>query len=485
MKPGDVWSIAGFDPSGGAGILADSAILNTLGITNYCVTTALTAQNGVKVKLVESVNVEMIQTQILALKSLGWPSVIKVGLLPNADTVKCVAHCLQDFPGILIYDPIMISSSGQMLMDPETIYALKTHWLPKVTVLVPNIAEAMSLTGLNIDSAQTMLEGSKLLLKLGVKQIIVKGGHLSGNFAQDVWHNGNDTAWLTLPKLVSTSTHGTGCLFSSSLAAFLAHGYEILDAWVLAKMAVHQAIRAPNKVMNGVNFVKLNQWPSSAQDLPWLTDSAMAGQQRLTFLPCDKPIGFYPVVDSLAWIRNCVAWGVKSVQLRIKDKPSDYLDSVIQAVQWVKNGNIQFFINDDWELAIKYNAYGLHLGQEDLLTADLSAIRDAGCRLGVSTHSYTELARAHALQPSYIALGPIYPTTAKKMRFGPQGLTMLQKWREMVNCPLVAIGGITLQNAKDVLKCQVDGISVISALTQAQNPAFICSEFIEYCSHAK
>ncbi len=465
-----VWTIAGFSPSAGAGIIADCHTLSTLNITPKAITTALTAQNGFEVTHCSAVTPEFLEAQFFSLRKLGWPKVIKIGLLPDVQSIDCLSHLLKDFKGDLVYDPVMNSSSGYPLMDPLAIEVIKGKWLPNMSVITPNLSEAQQLTGMSIHCAKDMLDAAKALIQLGAKQVILKGGHLPGVLAQDLWTDGARTCWLNSARIHQSKTHGTGCVFSASLAASLAHGYDILDAFVLAKMAVTQSIRL------GMN--KLSQWPSEACDLPWLTYSPEIALGD-PFPACEKPIGFYPIVDSAKWIKNLSAWKVPSVQLRIKNKSTlEYQTEIKQAIAHATNSSIQLFINDHWELSIENHAYGVHLGQEDLDNCEVAALRAANIRLGISTHSYAELARAHALQPSYIALGPIYSTTSKPMRFAAQGLTNLQRWRELVSTQLVAIGGITLANIREVLSTGVDGISVISALTKAPDPQQACREFL-------
>lgn len=133
-------------------------------------------------------------------------------------------------------------------------------------------------------------------------------------------------------------------------------------------------------------------------------------------------LGLYPVVDSVAWIERLLAAGVRTLQLRIKDKrDSDVEDDVVAAIALGRKYHARLFINDYWRLAIKHQAYGVHLGQEDLETTDLSAIRNAGLRLGVSTHDDMEMDIALAARPSYIALGHVFPTQTKQMPSSPQG----------------------------------------------------------------
>ncbi|WP_407299827.1 thiamine phosphate synthase [Raoultella planticola] len=187
------------------------------------------------------------------------------------------------------------------------------------------------------------------------------------------------------------------------------------------------------------------------------------------FPPVPFRLGLYPVVDSVVWIERLLKAGVRTLQLRIKDKrDSDVEDDVIAAIALGRQYHARLFINDYWQLAIKHQAYGVHLGQEDLETTDLSAIRHAGLRLGVSTHDDMEIDVALAARPSYIALGHVFPTQTKQMPSAPQGLTQLaQHIQRLRDYPTVAIGGISLARAPAVLDTGVGSIAAVSAITQA------------------
>lgn len=205
-----------------------------------------------------------------------------------------------------------------------------------------------------------------------------------------------------------------------------------------------------------------------------MTSNLLAGLSPLPstpFPPTEKKLGLYPVVDSLEWIERLLNVGVTTIQLRIKDQQDNDVENVIQqAIELGKRFNARLFINDYWRLAIKHQAYGVHLGQEDLLTADLKAIHQAGLRFGVSTHDDDELARAVAVRPSYIALGHIFPTQTKDMPSAPQGLTELKRHVASIpDYPTVAIGGISIDRVNDVLACGVGSIAVVSAITKAED----------------
>ncbi|MBD2784497.1 thiamine phosphate synthase [Xenorhabdus sp. DI] len=189
------------------------------------------------------------------------------------------------------------------------------------------------------------------------------------------------------------------------------------------------------------------------------------------FAPTEHRLGLYPVVDSLTWIERLLEAGVRTLQLRIKDQTEEQVEKDIQsAIALGRQYHARLFINDYWCLAIKHQAYGVHLGQEDLASADLNAIQQAGLRLGISTHDQVELARAKSLRPSYIALGHIFPTTTKKMPSSPQGLDALkQQVAITAEYPTVAIGGISLEKVPDVVATGVGGVALVSAITKAQD----------------
>jgi thiamine-phosphate pyrophosphorylase len=184
------------------------------------------------------------------------------------------------------------------------------------------------------------------------------------------------------------------------------------------------------------------------------------------------PDRFYPVVDSLDWVKRLTALGVGTIPLRAKElNDSEALQLVSDALELTKGTPTKLVVNDYWRAAIVANAQHLHLGQEDLAEADLAAIREAGLTLGISTHDDTELETALRAEPDYIALGPIFPTTLKSMRFAPQGIPKITEWKKRIgNIPLVAIGGIKFEQAAEIFAAGADSIAVVSDVTQNADP---------------
>ncbi|WFU12264.1 thiamine phosphate synthase (plasmid) [Rhizobium sp. CB3090] len=181
---------------------------------------------------------------------------------------------------------------------------------------------------------------------------------------------------------------------------------------------------------------------------------------------------FYLIVDSAAWIERLVPLGVKLVQLRIKERAlSDIRADIRRAKAVCGAHDCQLIVNDYWQLAIEEGCDFIHLGQEDLATADLAAIREAGLKLGLSTHDEAELATALAARPDYIALGPIYPTILKAMPWAPQGLDRLRDWKSRIGpLPLVAIGGLTVERIAGVFENEADSAAVVTDITRNSDP---------------
>jgi len=180
----------------------------------------------------------------------------------------------------------------------------------------------------------------------------------------------------------------------------------------------------------------------------------------------------YPIVDSAAWVKRLAPLGVRLVQLRIKEQPQERVRGEIrEARACCAAAGVQLIVNDHWQLALEAGCDFVHLGQGDLDGADVTALRRAGVRLGVSTHDEGELSRALALQPDYVALGPIYPTLLKAMPWPPQGLERITQWKRRIGTiPLVAVGGLTLERLPGVFAAGADVAAVVTDIVRHLNP---------------
>jgi thiamine-phosphate pyrophosphorylase len=190
---------------------------------------------------------------------------------------------------------------------------------------------------------------------------------------------------------------------------------------------------------------------------------------------------FYPIVDSFAWVERLTRLGARLIQVRMKDQPVDVLRREIRAAKRIcGRTGAQLIVNDYWQLALDESCDFVHLGQGDLDTADIQALRKAHVRIGISTHDHAELERALALHPDYIALGPIYPTVLKQMPWAPQGLERITEWKRRIgNLPLVAIGGLTVERVPGVFAAGADSAAVVTDIVRNVDPDSRTREWIE------
>lgn len=477
-----VWTIAGSDNSAGAGIQADLKTIHGLGAYGCTVITSLTAQNSSGVSLVEPASLQAISAQISALMQELPPTSMKLGMLHSAEIARTVAQAIGNGTGkqpcFIVLDPVLVATSGSSLSREGCVQAIRDQILPLAGLVTPNIPEAHSLVGREPRSVAEVEEESldayieelaAEVLSLGAQAVLLKGGHRKGEYSQDYFTDGREMVWFTSKKRNTKNVHGTGCTLSSAIAACVARGYSVLDAVTIAKMYVNQGLRLAPRLGVGQGPLAHLGWPECEEDFPWVSESARAGRCRPEFSRHDKP-GFYPIVNRAEWVEKLAALGVKTAQLRIKDLFGDELNREVErAVATARAHGLALYVNDYWELAIQFGSFGVHLGQGDLAHADLGQMQRSGLHLGVSTHCYYEVARALSVRPSYLAIGPIFPTTTKVMQFAPQGLENLRRWRRTLNYPLVAIGGISVASASEVLDAGADSISVVRDISQAHD----------------
>lgn len=476
------WTIAGSDSGGGAGIQADLHTFQDFGVHGCSVITALTAQNSTGVQHIAVTEKESLTAQIHALDQDLPTKAIKLGMLANTEVINTVAEFLNNYEGFVVYDPVMQSTRGELLLEEgsceQSNGSTFKHLLLYIDLLTPNIPEAEALTGLKIETTEQVTQAAEKILAMGVRSVLITGGHFQPDQTDnrqclDYWSDGSDSFWLTGEKIDTTNSHGSGCTLSSAIAASMALGHELWDALIIAKAYVTQGIRNSfqynYQLGSGPGPVSHAGFPTALEDLPRLIK-----QPSLTpfkFPNCGGELGLYPVVDSVEWLEKLMPLGITTIQLRIKNQPSDLSEKIQQAVALANQYQVRLFINDHWQLAIEHGAYGVHLGQEDLDTADLSTIKSAGLRLGVSTHSYYEIARAHAIEPSYIAIGPIYPTKTKVMKFSERGLERLSEWVQLLkpHYTMTAIGGINVERCHSVLNTGVKSCAMVTAITEAED----------------
>lgn len=266
---------------------------------------------------------------------------------------------------------------------------------------------------------------------------------------------------LALPLSSHPALHFTGDdpVYRLAKQASLALGFIEIDAECVAQAWRQQVART--------GHFDPRQWPDQPVDF-----GIDMGPSPLSFPPCPQALGLYAVLPDAQWVGRMARAGVPTVQLRFKSDDARAIQREVElAVAAVRGTPALLFINDHWQAAIAAGAYGVHLGQEDMDVANLAAIRQAGLRLGLSSHGYAEMVRANHHRPSYIALGAVFPTTLKRMVTAPQGSGRLHAYaRLMRHVPLVAIGGIDAGKLPQVVSSGVGSIAVVRAITVADDP---------------
>ena len=518
-----VYTLAGSDSGGGAGIQADLLAIHSMSCHGCSAITCLTAQNSLGVTSVHTPPTDFWKAQLETLLADLPPVAIKIGMLGSKELVQCVAESLAERtdngPVCIVMDPVMISTSGHRLIEQDAQQAMVDSLFPLVHLVTPNKFETEALLGRTVATYKDVEQAARDLLAMGARSVLIKGGHSQDQiYSHDYFLAAADATlrddddeprlcdstrgvWLRSPRYPTDNTHGTGCTLSSAIASAWALGeterrqpssrrgsyssIELVDACCLAKAYVTSGIAHGAQLGKGPGPVAQTSFPSSYEHFPTIVQDPT--QESLPFRPmaahgavtdCDLPrLGrILPIVDTVEWVRRlCETEGVEDIQLRIKGEASadDILIMVKEAQALCRSAKIRLWINDYWDAAVEAGCFGVHVGQEDLLkcmeNGGLDVLRDNNLALGISTHSFAELAAALGVRPTYISLGPVFATTSKTVRFDPQGVGTVAKWRELTNpdIPLVAIGGIgDAEITRQVKLAGADCVAVINAVTK-------------------
>lgn len=497
-----VLCIGGSDSSGLAGLQMDARFCQAMNVHQACVLTAITAQNSDSVSRSTATSITDCQAQFDAAMALQ-PQAIKIGLIASLEQLKWLCELLptiadDNIP--VIYDPVTVASSGSPLADASVAQHI-SQLLPHCDVITPNLPEAESLSGTSIRDIKDIRNTTQYFHQQGAEWVYLKGGHGEGTTLRDIVSHDDHIFALEQARQDTRNLRGTGCALASSIAATSALGYDMIDALVIANMAVAEGICNGRSVNHKAGPISANGFPKSFW--PHYVDLTQEIADQLHFPDCigkdsgldlskedSAQLGLYPVVDSYEWLVRLLPLGIHTIQLRIKNVSGQKLrEEIEKSIALAQEHQCRLFINDHWQLALELGAYGIHLGQEDLDSADLKAIADAGIRLGISNHTHFEIVRCLAIKPSYIACGPVFATQSKDMPWIPHGLEGLQYWCDsLINTqtrPLVAIGGINESNISDVAKCGSSGIALISAITAAVDPEAATLELMRRINLAK
>jgi hydroxymethylpyrimidine/phosphomethylpyrimidine kinase len=251
-----VLTIAGSDSGGGAGIQADLKTLSALGVYGMTAITAVTVQNTKGVSRYEELPASIVADQIRAVVGDIGVDAAKTGMLASAPIVRAVAEAVEELrvPNLVV-DPVFVSKHGHPLLDDDAVEALRRSILPLATLVTPNLPEAAGLSGSRVDTREDMRRAAEAILGLGAGAVLVKGGHLEGSRALDLFADGRTESWIEADRIDTPHTHGTGCTLSSAIAAHLAMGASLLDAVRAGKAFVTEAIRHALELGEGIGPV--------------------------------------------------------------------------------------------------------------------------------------------------------------------------------------------------------------------------------------
>ncbi|PIN16477.1 Phosphomethylpyrimidine kinase [Handroanthus impetiginosus] len=479
-----VLTVAGSDSGAGAGIQADLKACAARGVYCSTVITAVTAQNTVGVQGVNVLNEDFVREQLNSVLSDMRPDVVKTGMLPSPGIVKVLCESLQEFQvRALVVDPVMVSTSGDVLAGPLILASFREELLPLADIVTPNLREASTLLGgLPMETVADMRSAAKSIHDIGPRHVLVKGGDLLASAdAVDVLFDGKEFYEFRSTRIKTLNTHGTGCTLASSIAAELARGSSVLSAIKIAKRYVESALDYSKDILIGGG----RQGPFD--HLMQLKNNALSLRVGRPFDPSDFLL--YAVTDTAMnkkWgrsmgdaVKAAIEGGATIVQLREKDaETQDFLEAAKTCVEICRSHGVPLLINDRIDIALACGADGVHVGQSDMPARVARSILGPDKIIGVSCKTPEQAEKAWTDGADYIGCGGVYPTNTKENNI-TVGLDGLKTVCLESKLPVVAIGGIGISNAKPVMELGVPnlkGVAVVSALfdresvsTEAQN----------------
>ena len=416
--------IGAHDSSGGAGFASDAKAASALGVEPKYIMTHVTAQTHNSVMDILPVSKDNFEAQLKSSclnkeKGKDFSVVIKLGMVAKKWMFEKVLSFLNSlkkerFRIDLVVDPIVLSSSSKSLMEDEALDFLKEFIFPKVTLLTPNLNEAEKILDIKAASLKDVEKMGEIFLSMGVESVLIKGGHFfekmastSNEIVQDYFCSSSKKYWLKAKKIKLNNQEnplirGTGCFLATAIASNLSQGLNVSDSLVLGRCLLSSSIKKSSfqgdvSILGATNIESFSScdFPiievSSNQEFYEKNNLGNRGEFQTLKDGAESFPWLYPIVDRAKWISKLANNQLKIIQLRVKDLEGEALEKEVEeAVYLSKKLKIKLFVNDYWELAIKYGAYGVHLGQEDLSISDLDKIRRKGLALGLSSHSYEE-----------------------------------------------------------------------------------------------
>lgn len=524
-------SIAGSDPSGGAGLQADLKTFSALGVYGATAITAVTVQNTVGVKYVHALPPQVVYDQIVTVMEDIMPDAVKIGMVNDAETLDAIVRALTlHRPRFLVVDPVMVATSGCALMQADALQVMEERLLPMADIVTPNLPEAWTLAGTD----RSVDEAAQAILRLGVKALLIKGGHAEGTTKTDYLYVSNDDGVKRTEFSSATvdtfNTHGTGCTLSSAIAAMLARGHGMEEAVRQAKMYLTEALKAGADVVVGhghgsvchffsqqvnkqtsrqgdlLSSRQANKQTSRQGDLhksQRVNESTSQQADKSNLLVCSsarplstKKESTRPLstkkVDSFAKLQfithftdrysyldsamMALEGGCRWIQLRMKDADEAEIERTArQILPECRRRGAVFIIDDHVELVKRVGADGVHLGKNDMPVDEARRILGDEFIIGGTANTFEDIQRLAAQGADYIGCGPFRFTTTKKNLApmlgieGYENIVSLMKTHG-INLPIVAIGGITYDDIPRIMSTGVTGIAISGSVLRADNP---------------
>ncbi|KAK9154935.1 hypothetical protein Sjap_002415 [Stephania japonica] len=467
-----VLSVAGSDSGAGAGIQADLKACAALGVYCSTVVTAVTAQNTVGVQGIHPVPETFVAAQLRSVLSDMQVDVVKTGMIPSIGMVKILCQSLQEFPvRALVVDPVMVSTSGDVLADSSIVSVLRNDLLPVADIVTPNLKEASALLGgVPLETIAHLRSAAKSIHDLGPRYVLVKGGDLPAPFdALDVFFDGQVYHELLASRIETRNTHGTGCTLASSIAAGLAKGLSMFEAVQVAKRFVESALHYSKDISIG----------SGAQGpfdhLLKLKQNTKSCTLRRGFEKSDLLL--YAITDSrmnkkwgrsmIEAVKASIKGGATIIQLREKEvETREFVELALVCKEICHSKGVPLIINDRVDVALASNADGVHVGQSDMQARTVRALLGPDKIIGVSCKTEEQALQAWNDGADYIGCGGVFPTSTKEKNrtIGLDGLKAVCLASKL---PVVAIGGICADNVASVMEigaANLRGVAVVSAL---------------------
>ena len=492
-------TIAGSDPSGGAGLQADLKTFSALGVYGTSAITAVTVQNTVGVKYVHKLPPQVVYDQIETVMEDIHIDAVKIGMVNDAETLDAVVKALNRHkPAFLVVDPVMVSTSGCSLMQPDALDIMRERLLPIADIVTPNIPEACVLAGKEIYKSGEDIQNdvdiiAQAIFAYGVKALLIKGGHIDGKTKNDYLYikNGDDIKRICLSSetVDTNNTHGTGCTLSSAIAAFAARGMSLEQAVRCAKNYLTEALKAGADIHVGnghgpvnhfykpVACLTVNNTPGCKCTTSRIKHYALSGSPS-----CPPPVNIQFIThftDKYSYLDSAMMaleGGCRWIQLRMKDaSPEEWMRTGAEVEALCRRYSATFILDDHVEWVDILHADGVHLGKSDMPIDEARRLLGQDRIIGGTANTLEDVMLHATRGADYIGCGPFRFTTTKEKLAPTLGLEGYRRIldgmkKKGISLPLIAIGGITKEDIPALMETGVDGIALSGTILRAGSP---------------